>query len=108
MVIKDWMLDAANEIADKLYVPYFAKTIHDIIAMHSPFKPDVAYMPVPRCETCHWWIREGRDYGFCQMSSVDETILGLPPVVDRNFGSRDLRAVRTRDCFGCVQWKEKP
>lgn len=53
-----------------------------------PFhKPDVAYMPVPRCETCHWWSRISDTRGECgQVYQIDQSV---PPN------------------FGCVEWKEK-
>lgn len=92
----DWMQDIANEIIEDHEPEPFEGYYHKIIAKHSPFKPDVAYMPVPRCEACAHWklhkhatIESPGHYGQCMM-----------PATVANIQS-------THEGFGCVQWKEK-
>lgn len=54
VVVKNWITEAASEIADT----YGKHPITDtdgyaqIIEKHCPFKRDMAYMPVPRCDQC--------------------------------------------------------
>ncbi len=59
----------------------------NLIAMSRRFKVDVAYMPVPRCETCSEWSHydhHPEDIGYC-----------------------DIIAARVKKTFGCVEWKER-
>jgi hypothetical protein len=58
MAIKDWTQEAATEIAelpftmiDEVVLPS-AETIYAVILKHCPMLPDVAYMLVPRCDSC--------------------------------------------------------
>jgi len=88
MIGKDWVQDAAleiNAVDRNCHCSVMSEQIaEDIITKHCPFKPDVVYMPVPRCETCShatelpsYWIR-------CRQLNIE-----APPD------------------FGCVQWEEK-
>lgn len=88
-VAKDWALEAAKAI--QWFVGYSAgepaeaiEKLRDIIAKHCPFKPGVAYMPMPRCETCAHWIELPYYWGRCNPLAIE-----TPPD------------------FGCVQWKAK-
>lgn len=55
---KDWIAEAAEEIwtntegASRL-------DIIESIRRYSPFAPNVAYMPVPRCDGCRHWDAHG-------------------------------------------------
>lgn len=94
MLVKGWIQDVALEI-NKLVqdsvttergVPVVPKAYIEIIAKHCPFKPDTAYMEVPRCETCQY-LRKAEvhdDRGACNH-------LQLWVSID----------------FGCVAWKVK-
>lgn len=88
-MMKDWAEEAADEIIDKVpidvgdYRNSVRAWIAGAIQRYCPMKPDVAYMPVPRCETCAF---------------MDPRI-ALPLC-------RLLNVPVTKD-FGCVQWKEK-
>lgn len=55
-VIKDWILEAAEEIYDGK--DSGVRVIVEAISEHCPMTPDVAYMPVPRCDACRHWDRE--------------------------------------------------
>lgn len=90
MVNKDWLHEAASEI-DHIYGDTLGSIddIKAIIVKHSPFKPDVAYMPVPRCDQCAHWVKNTTDdNGTCYHG------------VEQGFGW-------TTPSFGCVQWKAK-
>lgn len=97
MVVKDWMTEAADELASHFsfgggrdsYVTdeqrsNVARNYAAIIAKHSPFKEGVAYMPVPRCETCVHY-----DNGRCNE---------VRPHIGR---------LRVAPDFGCVRWEAK-
>jgi len=88
-VALDWMTEAATEIAAGIVldanITNTRAGLRSIIARHCPLEPDVAYMPVPRCETCRHWT----DWGSCEK---------LP----WNDGH-----VRTEPDFGCVKWEAK-
>lgn len=98
--IKDWTLTAAEEIKREASDDWGATVgeIRAIVANHAPFKPDVAYMPVPRCDSCSRWRRALIDEsrGRCTLqtdpSSKIWTVDGDP-------------AIMTKCDFGCVQWK---
>lgn len=100
MTAKDWMRAAAEEIA-KLWPQRdhgrgdgyltdeqrssIATSLRTVIERHCPLQRDVAYMPVPRCETCsHWEHTSVTNYGRCLQ-------LGIGSMRD----------------FGCVRWEEK-
>ena len=91
--VVDWTLSAARDIQfycglyrgapENLSVYHLAAAI---IKEHCPWKPDVAYMPVPRCDTCRHWERHASN-GVCSRHS-DKT----------------REALCTEGDFGCVQW----
>lgn len=87
----DWMNEAAREIVQfgsREYDLYLTQAeAREIIEKHSPFKPDVAYMPVPRCETCAHW----------QSSTKACAALRSGP----------LSCIYTAPDFGCVKWKAR-
>ncbi len=53
------------------------------------FEVDVAYMPVPRCDSCAHWSGGSHSDGVCAK------------VIQ-------LNGMLVPKDFGCVQWKEKP
>ena len=71
----DWIKAAAEEIGERdAFVEWFeqinlpnrgAEIAEKIIRKHCPMEPDVAYMPVPRCETCRWWGHHSGVTGSC-------------------------------------------
>jgi hypothetical protein len=80
--MEDWMIEAAKELTR--FGDAHEETYRSIITKHSPFKSGVAYMPVPRCETCAQFIQhKDPELGVC---------LKLNQLV--------------RTDFGCVQWKD--
>jgi hypothetical protein len=88
--MKDWMQAAAEEIGSEVVHDHLIdgiKTIRMIISKHSPFEPDTAYMPVPRCETC-----KHLDGIYC------EVLQSVPS------GSRIPSEIKQ---FGCVRWEAK-
>jgi hypothetical protein len=111
MISKDWVVEAAENIqrSEGLVVGSEDRKalIARIIEAHWPFEPDVvyipaqpgvAYMPVPRCETCAYWHRfELEDIGRCG-------VVADPP--ERQY-PRALGTLETKVDFGCVQWKAK-
>lgn len=59
-----------------------------------------AYMPVPRCDQCRFWVPPGpRDqYGVCLLSGAGSQV----------YGEEGGGAIVTLPAFGCVQFKAKP
>jgi hypothetical protein len=100
-IVKDWALEAAEETWDwiKSTDSYLPMDIRAIILKHCPMLPDVAYMPVPRCETCaHWTQREhDKTTGICGLD-VTPSHKMWPDMYDN---------IVTTEDFGCVQWKKK-
>lgn len=105
---KDWAREVAKELAshfsfgsgrDSYVTDEQRQNVADnyaaIIVKHCPFKPNVAYMPVPRCETCAHYEKAPFEDGIGQCRNED---LKLAP------GER--RMVIQED-FGCVQWEAK-
>lgn len=97
MIKANWVDEAAWAIEQKIrHDSLYDGDVARIITDHCPLKLDVAYMPVPRCESCvHFEIDPSyiNPSGRCKEASVwsdcnDYTI----------YVSAD---------FGCVQWKEK-
>ena len=84
--MKDWTAEAAREIDEMGSSDESAGWVRDMIIKHCPFKPDVAYMPVPRCDSCKHWTPHGNGYGDC-------------PTVQNDHG--------TSADFGCTQWEAK-
>lgn len=118
-----WTQEVANEIAAEL-ASYFsfgsgrdsyvtdeqrrnvASNYKVIILKHSPFKPDTAYMEVPRCESCAWWdsiygaISPG--WGVCRGLNTAEKLM-----LNADVGLSQVAQITTPKDFGCVQWKAK-
>ncbi len=95
----DWVQVAAASIHDALRwwtwnewnpsnIEKSESVIRTIILQHSPFKDGVAYMPVPRCETCEHWSGGSRSDGVCAK------------VIQ-------LNGMLVPKDFGCVKHKEK-
>lgn len=112
MIVKDWAAAAAIELASHYkhgssgpddYVTdeqrdNVAAAYLEIIEKHCPFEPDVAYMPVPRCETCNLWTpRVDLDAGQCGLREKSSAKL-WPEMYD---------CIITTADFGCVQWEAK-
>lgn len=101
-MIKDWARSAADEICDEVYETSGPGTgissdeMVAIIVKHCPLKPDVAYMPVPRCDLCARWKRH--------RSSL---LMGRVAAGDCRGIERFAAINATREDFGCVQWKER-
>ena len=85
-------LDGSNEQGSTFTCPKCMATV--IVRL----KENVAYMPVPRCETCSEWRKhELEDIGTCALAAN-------PP--ERHY-PRALGDLETRADFGCVDWKAK-
>ena len=107
----DWVENAATEIAaicdasSKSNIELLKQVVID----HCPFKPDTAYIPVPRCETCqHWRPRTGSTItGFCYSPKVARGY--SVPVPDGGALVEDDEgwAILTHKDFGCVQWEKR-
>ena len=101
MTIKeDWAMAAASEIMLKITAKTITTdfTVADIIEKHCPFKRDVAYMPVPRCDRCKLWTpRPELDAGRCGLREKSSAKL-WPELYDGIITTAD---------FGCVQWEAK-
>jgi hypothetical protein len=84
----DWIADAVNEVieggdARQLLREYLLSALRK----HSPFKPDVVYMPVPRCDQCRHWrqaIQPTAGFGVCERIDIPENpeIAELPTPAD--------------------------
>lgn len=104
----DWAVEAAKEIATRMARHYdwagrglIAETA---IIKHCPFKPNVAYMPVPLCQTCVHWDREE--------VTIAETAECLHPnmsaIVHWSDDSLDIPIhfrMRTKPDFGCTEFE---
>jgi hypothetical protein len=99
---KDWMTEAAKEmhVESALGVrPYLGRERYrEIIAKHCPLKPDTAYMPVPRCETCKHW----RPYPPNAMSRPAGDCASITI-----YSEQGTRPFGTALDFGCVRWEGK-
>lgn len=94
----DWIQTAAREIANAINpTPFVVVQAYGIIARHSPMKPNVAYMPVPRCVACIRWTRHTEDpeIGVCSLRDAPDSKM-WPEAHD---------AIYTEPDFGCVQWE---
>lgn len=124
MIVKDWVTPAAIEI-DQRFCGDFpnVQAIALVIERHCPFKRgaayiqverDVAYMPVPRCETCRWYAESQSGLGRCRLFSSDDEVRNTHRI-DRKaiaYGESaafaDVRAeLGVSKSFGCVQWEQK-
>ncbi len=114
---KDWMQEASNEItAQQIELGRLSRVnVPAIIAKHSPFKENVAYMPVPRCETCGHWTRNRYDAsnGSCVLTEGSDgggsasTYSDSKAYATVGGDEFDVPVLYTRVDFGCVQWKAK-
>ncbi|MCR4301841.1 MAG: hypothetical protein NUV51_09545 [Sulfuricaulis sp.] len=127
----NWIVDAAQKISSEIdlgslnepgpdriadiITAHFEKSI-DAILVRDPdgtvrrmnvFKDGVAYMPVPRCETCAWWLPVNVG-GECRRL-VDSSGLthGSKAVAIEDTRAGRFARLLTQADFGCVQWKEK-
>ena len=98
---KDWAETAARVIMLRYDLKRIAPQdtsvygLAEIIREHCPVKPDMAYMPVPRCETCkHWKHRGIRNYCENPTLWLRASLTFVPPI-------------ETEGDFGCVQWEAK-
>lgn len=92
-VAVDWVKNAALDI-QRIDTPTVVE-ICDVIESHLPFKKDIAYMPIPRCDTCKHWTHRGiRDYCGHPALRLRDSLLFVPPL-------------ETTGNFGCVQWEAK-
>ncbi len=91
----DWIGAAASEIRESTG-DLANSEIREIISRHCPLAPDVAYMPVPRCDTCaHWTLRPEyvEPHGACTAEEIGSDCNDYTIIVPAD--------------FGCVQWKSK-
>jgi len=98
-LIKDWMTETAEALSKEIgdHDNYTPDVLRPIIAEHFPYKDfteGVAYMPVPRCDTCTHWTSRVKYFGWCGMKRVK---------LDTQPGATLL----TASDFGCVQWERK-
>src|SRR5260221_7555978 len=104
--IKDWMTDVAKIIADYVTtteVPIAnVAGVRALIAKHSPFKDDVTYMPVPRCDSCTWW-RGHHCHRLVDSSGLRHGSKAV--ALEDNLGGR-FALLLTDANFGCVQWEK--
>lgn len=97
-VLPNWKINAAQTIAEEPEGHHLVERIVTILDLHSPFKDGVAYMPVPRCDSCLHWDNIGsanKYHGVCRLSDHDPASLAVT-----------LR-MNTHACFGCVSWSPK-
>lgn len=85
--MKDWTRDCAVEIDEMGSSDESAGWVQEMIIKHCPFKQDVAYMPVPRCDSCAHYTQ----------STQECAALRTGP----------LNVIFTSPDFGCVKWKER-
>ena len=96
-VLKNWAEEAAMRIAECPY-DVGVNEMQLIITEAAPFKPDVAYMPVPRCESCRHWDNIGgtnRFHGWCRLAQHDP------------YSMAAFTSMVTHADFGCVAWRMK-
>lgn len=90
---------AAAAIADLCDLgPEGQRAVADAIYEHVPFTPGVAYMPVPRCESCRHWKQRAAKEGECYRPALEGALM-CPP---------GLAPMLTAAGFGCVHWEAKP
>ncbi len=85
---------AEGVITDDEGLVLFTVHSHKAALNAMQFKPGVAYMPVPRCETCGHWEEARNGVGWCGVKR--EKIQTTP----------GANLVTAAD-FGCTEWKEK-
>ena len=97
-IIRDWMHDASDDIRESTG-DLENTEIHEIIAKHCPFKPNVAYMPVPRCDSCKWW-HGGAD-------GLNESLDGRKTCTEPTVPGEQMDEFMTLPGFGCARWEGK-
>lgn len=74
------------------------------------FKPDTAYMEVPRCDGCRWWkpFNEVRHMGDCTLFQCTggEQVHPMVGLQLTRTGTGEGTVVTDPD-FGCVKWEAK-
>lgn len=132
--IKDWAIDAAVDIIDHVKTGSTLEWVAERIHAHCPYKQDktyveisnalldtgvheyaivrvkkdVAYMPVPRCETCGHYVPQRDGIGDCQLlqhgNYARDLAISRLAVAD---ASGELAVFVVQKSFGCLQHKEK-
>jgi hypothetical protein len=102
IIINDWLEAIEDELTSGggPLTQQEAELVTAAIKKHTPFKPETAYMLVPRCEACAHWQQWDPYKGVCAMPSVARVDLA------HMWASMDGRIFTTID-FGCVQWEAK-
>lgn len=102
---KDWTIGLARAIHFifdlKMVAPQDTSIprLSLVIKEHCPFRPDVMYIPVPRCDSCkHWLQTTGDSTGECLRPYEQLTTKLWASMYDR---------IHTQPDFGCVQWETK-
>lgn len=95
---EDWVTDAARELAMLHDDEPVLVSTRAVILKHCPFEPDVAYMPVPRCDGCRHWDPSppnaySRPSGVCKVVAI--------------YTERGRLPLGTAEDFGCVRWEAK-
>ena len=99
---------ARLRVADPIESPEIARQIADEVERLIP--PGVVYMPVPRCDMCRWW---GRDGNGAPWGHEDGRPDGPPTSTcehDRallRYGGNERGLLWTSAHFGCVQFERK-
>lgn len=77
------------------------------------FVPGVAYMPVPRCDQCRFWIPDGHCRLFSDDPNIEEDrqwpamLLPQRKADVAPFAGADGGGLLTHPDFGCVQFEAK-
>ncbi len=113
-IVQDWMFKAAAEIAKACRMDEGAgPNIHTIIRSYSPFKQDVAYMPVPRCDSCRHWQKNPKfAIGTCNLTLFDETDgwqdrSKARAIAVNQDEDLEMAILETTADFGCNQWSSR-
>lgn len=120
----NWIQSAARSIAIEVNKqgPLWPEAdkeafIANVISLHSPFRPNVMYMPVPQCATCvHWNLNKfHKNYGACILTEGrdsdgfgpkdSDTAKAVACTGGDEFGNPILATMQD---FGCTEWKKKP
>lgn len=91
-VARDWMSALADAIQRDYGVDTSAESARPslvaLIAKHCPFRTDVAYMPVPRCDGCAQWTPSTQECAELREGKIFSRIFTAPD-------------------FGCVRWSPR-
>lgn len=96
----DWTQKAAEEVVEHIADTdnYIASEIRAIIEKHVPFEPEVAYMPIPRCESCRRWTKHPPG-AYPSPSGSCDVLRFTSPMGEWH--------MTTSPDFGCVRWEAK-